>query len=134
MNQSDFLRRCSYSLTQGWMMRSSKESVEESGKKRARKPQLLEELSRVNLNTAGIDVGPSSHFVAVPADRAEPQVREFAAYTADLYRLADWLTDCEIEAVLMESTGAYWIPLLRSPGRPGICRDAGGFPTIYTPI
>ena len=33
-------------------------------------------------------------------------------YTADLYRLADWLTDCEIEADWrMESTGVYWIPL-----------------------
>ena len=78
---------------------------------RARKPQLPEELSRVNLNTAGIDVGASSHFVAGPADRAYPQVREFAAYTADLYRLADWLTDCEVESVVMESTGVYWIPL-----------------------
>ena len=72
------------------MMKSSKETVKESGKKRDRKPQLLEELSRVNLNTAGIHVGASSHYVAVPADRVEPQVREFAAYTADLYRLADW--------------------------------------------
>ncbi len=92
-------------------MRSNKQTVKESGKKRARKPQLSEELSRVNLNTAGIDVGASSHFVAVPADRAYPQVREFAAYTADLYRLVDWLADCEIEAVVMESTGVYWIPL-----------------------
>ena len=119
VNQSDFLRRCGYSPTQGWMMISSKETVEESGKKRARKPQLPEELSRVNLNTAGIDVGASSHFVAVPADRSEPQVREFASYTADLYRLADWLTDCEIEAVVMESTGVYWIPLF------GVLEDRG---------
>ena len=104
-------------------MRSSKEMVtesgKESGKKRARKPQLPEELSRVNLNTAGIDVGATSHFVAVPADRAEPQVREFAAYTADLYRLAASLTDCEIEAVVMESTGVYWIPLF------GVLEDRG---------
>ena len=92
----------------------------ESGKKRARKSQLPEELSRINLNTAGIDVGGSSHFVAVPADRSEPQVQEFGAYTADLYRLADWLTDCEIETVAMESTGVYWIPLFGSPGGPGI--------------
>ena len=41
----------------------------------------------------------------------EPQVREFAAYTADLYRLAAWLTECEVESVVMESTGVYWIPL-----------------------
>ena len=35
-------------------------------------------LSQLNLNAAGIDVGATSHFVAVPADRAEP-VREFEA-------------------------------------------------------
>ena len=48
------------------------------------------ELSRVNLNAAGVDVGASSHFVAVPEGRCEPPVREFA-FTADLYRIADWL-------------------------------------------
>ena len=64
-------------------------------------------------------MGASSHFVAVPAYRAEPQVREFAAYTADLYRLADWLADCEIESVVMESTGVYWIPLF------GVLEDRG---------
>ena len=68
-------------------------------------------MSQLNLNAAGIDVGASSHFVAVPHDRAEHPVREFGAYTVDLYHLADWLTECEIETVAMESTGVYWIPL-----------------------
>ena len=70
-----------------------------------------EGLSQLNLNAAGIDVGASSHFVAVPADRAEPPVREFEAFTADLYRLADWLAECRVETVVMESTGVYWIVL-----------------------
>ena len=68
-------------------------------------------LSQLNLNAAGIDVGATSHFVAVPANHAEQPVREFAAFTADLYRLADWLTECGVETVVMESTGVYWIPL-----------------------
>ncbi len=68
-------------------------------------------LSQLNLKAAGVDVGASSHFVAVPADRAEQPVREFEAFTADLYRLADWLTECGVETVVMESTGVYWIPL-----------------------
>ena len=68
-------------------------------------------LSQLNLNAAGIDVGATSHFVAVPADRAEPPIREFEAFTADLYRLADWLAQCGVETVVMESTGVYWIPL-----------------------
>ena len=40
-----------------------------------------EALSQVNLNAAGIDVGASSHFVAVPEDRWEQPVREFEAFT-----------------------------------------------------
>ena len=68
-------------------------------------------LSRVNLNAAGIDVGASSHFVAVSADRAEPPVQEFEAFTSDLYRLADWLAECGVETVVMESTDVCWIPL-----------------------
>ena len=70
-----------------------------------------EGLSQLNLNAAGIDVGATSHFVAVPADRVEESVREFAAFTADLYRLADWLVECRVDTVVMESTGVYWIPL-----------------------
>ena len=33
------------------------------------------ELSQMNLNAAGIDVGATGHFVAVPADRAEQSVQ-----------------------------------------------------------
>ena len=70
-----------------------------------------EDLSQLNLNAAGIDVGATSHYVAVPADRAEQPVQEFEAFTTDLYRLADWLAECGVETVVMESTGVYWIPL-----------------------
>ena len=81
------------------------------GKTAGERQRLPAELSQLNLNAAGIDVGATSHFVAVPADRAEPPVREFEAFTADLYRLADWLAECGVETVVMESTGVYWIPL-----------------------
>lgn len=62
-------------------------------------------------NAAGIDIGAKSHFVAVPADRDPKPVREFTSFTDDLCRLADWLQDCGIDTVAMESTGVYWIPL-----------------------
>jgi len=62
-------------------------------------------------NAAGIDIGASSHFVAVPADRDDQPVREFASFTEDLHALADWLSICGIDTVAMESTGVYWIPL-----------------------
>src|SRR5919201_6572910 len=66
---------------------------------------------QMNLNAAGIDVGATEHWVAVPEDRDEEPVRRFGAFTADLYVLAEWLRQCQIETVVMESTGVYWIAL-----------------------
>lgn len=78
---------------------------------KATAPRLPVHLQHLNLNAAGVDVGASSLFVAVPPGRDTTDVREFATFTADLYRLADWLTACGVETVVMESTGVYWIPL-----------------------
>ena len=68
-------------------------------------------LQHLNLNAAAIDIGSTSHFVAVPEGRDTVSVREFAAFTADLHCLADWLTNCGVDTVVMESTGVYWIPV-----------------------
>lgn len=68
-------------------------------------------LSMINPNAAGIDVASEEMWVCVPADRAEPNVRRFGAFTADLEAIADWLRQCRITSVAMESTGVYWIPL-----------------------
>ena len=68
-------------------------------------------LERINPNASGIDCGSDTHHVAVPADRDATPVRAFQAFTADLHRLADWLTACGVTSVAMESTGVYWIPL-----------------------
>ena len=62
-------------------------------------------------NAAGIDVGASSHWVAVPRHLAEESVREFGAMTDDLNALADWLLACGVDTVALESTGVYWIPV-----------------------
>jgi len=65
----------------------------------------------VQPDAAGIDIGSAEHFVAV-APGCDPQpVRRFAAFTADLIRLADWLAACGVTTVAMEATGVYWIPL-----------------------
>ena len=56
-------------------------------------------------------MGAGSHFAAVPENSCEQPVREFGAFTADLYLMADWLAECGVETVAMESTGVYWIPL-----------------------
>src|SRR5215467_15184848 len=67
-------------------------------------------LEVVHPHAAGIDVGNGAHYVAVRPDRdAQPVRRE--CFTADLYRLADWLQNCSVRTVALQSTGVYWIPL-----------------------
>lgn len=64
-------------------------------------------------DAAGIDIGATEIFVAVPGDRSAENVRSFPTFTQDLYLLADWLGECRIKTVAMESTGVYWIPLFQ---------------------
>jgi transposase len=64
-------------------------------------------------NAAGIDIGATEIFVAVPPDRDAEKVRSFPTFTQDLYALADWLKQCGVTTVAMESTGVYWIPLFQ---------------------
>jgi transposase len=71
----------------------------------------LEDRPVLEPNAAGIDVGAREMFVAVPADRDANPVRVFPTFTEDLERLVDWLMDCGVTTVAMESTGVYWIPL-----------------------
>ena len=73
--------------------------------------RLPKQLKHVNLNAAGIDVGSETHFVAVPEGRDPQPVRQFSSFTADLHRIAQWLRECGIDTIAMESTGIYWIPL-----------------------
>jgi len=68
-------------------------------------------LTQLNPAAAGIDVGASEHYVAVPPERDEQAVRRFGAFTEDLHKLAQWLLQCGVQTVAMESTGVYWIPL-----------------------
>jgi transposase len=62
-------------------------------------------------NAAGIDVGGSSHWVAVPSRSSDEPVREFGAMTDDLNAMATWLLACGVDTVALESTGVYWIPV-----------------------
>jgi transposase len=64
-------------------------------------------------DAAGIDIGATEIYVAVAADRDAEPIRSFATFTQDLNDLADWLQQCGIRTVAMESTGVYWIPLMQ---------------------
>lgn len=65
----------------------------------------------VNPDTAGIDVGATELYVAVPRDRDPEPIRVFGTFTRDLQQLAAWLKACRVRSVALESTGVYWIPL-----------------------
>src|ERR1700747_696747 len=60
-------------------------------------------------DAAGIDIGNESHYVAVPPSRGSQPVRRFGCTTAELKAMADWLKQCGIRTVAMQSTGVYWI-------------------------
>src|SRR5262249_26580323 len=62
-------------------------------------------------NVAGIDIGNQSHMVSVPADRDEHSIQEFGSWTQGLQELVKWLKGCQIERVVMQSTGVYWVAL-----------------------
>ena len=83
-------------------------------KTKKRKHRKLERsLPVMRPNAGGIDIGATEIFVAVPADRDMETVRSFASFTEDLHALADWLQQCRVDTVAMESTGVYWIPLFQ---------------------
>ena len=65
----------------------------------------------MNPRAAGIDIGSRTHYAAVPADCAEQPVRSFGCLTPQLHELAQWLKDCGVTTVALESTGVYWIPV-----------------------
>jgi len=67
-------------------------------------------LECIEPNAAGIDVGATEIYVAVPPDRDAEPVRHFKTFTDDLRQMAAWLKRCGISTVAMESTGVYWIP------------------------
>ena len=78
-------------------------------------------LSVLHPHAAGIDVHSDMHMVCVPAGSVAttvaepgglpPHVRRFGANSCDLHAIADWLRECGVTTVAMESTGVYWIPL-----------------------
>jgi transposase len=66
-------------------------------------------LEMVHRDAAGIDIGNASHYVAVPSMRDSQPVRCFGCTTAELKTMAEWLKQCKIRTVAMQSTGVYWI-------------------------
>ncbi len=88
-----------------------------NGKKKTKKqksPPFIEP------DAAGIDIGATEIYVAVPEERDIRPVRKFRTFTEELHVLADWLIACSIKTVAMESTGVYWIALFQILERRGL--------------
>ncbi|HEY3619828.1 MAG TPA: IS110 family transposase, partial [Candidatus Sulfotelmatobacter sp.] len=66
-------------------------------------------LEVVHPDAAGIDIGNESHYVAVPPTRDSQPVRRFGCTTVELKAMAEWLKQCGIRTVAMQSTSVYWI-------------------------
>ena len=87
--------------------RKSKQYRKRHGRK------MPKNLEVVNPDAAGIDLGGAVHYVSVPDDRCAEPIRHFGCYTPDLQKMAQWLLECDIKTVVMESTGVYWTPVFR---------------------
>jgi len=83
------------------------------------KSEALKPIGEQERDSAGIDIGAKEIWVAVPPERAENAVRQFGAFTRDLNAIVQWLVQCGVRSVAMESTGLYWIPLYQ------LLEDAG---------
>lgn len=82
-------------------------------KRRGKGKARVKPLHVLQPNAAGIDVGATAIYVAVPPDRDAQPVRHFDTFTQDLHEAAKWMKTCGIESVAMESTGVYWIPVFQ---------------------
>lgn len=60
----------------------------------------------VNLNSAGIDVGSKSHFIAV--GQKDDDVQEFDVTTKGHQDAISFLKRHHVKTIAMESTGPYW--------------------------
>ena len=87
------------------------------------KPKETKPLHEPVADAAGIDLGATEIWAAVPPERCQLSIRRFGAFTEDLKALVAWLVDCGIGSVAMEATGVYWIPLyqLLSDAKVEVC-------------
>jgi transposase len=113
----------------------AKESKASASEARAKRPakkatrksrsqkQPVEGLRPIHWRAAGIDVGAQEHYVAAPPGSVpdgQSAVRSFSAFTNGLDALVDWLKECGVTTVAMESTGVYWIPLFQKLAEAGV--------------
>jgi transposase len=72
---------------------------------------FLSGLEILNPNSAGIDIGSREHWVCIAPHLIKNNIRKFSAFSCGLRAISKWLKKYQVDSVVMESTGVYWIPL-----------------------
>jgi transposase len=66
----------------------------------------------IHRRVAGLDVHRMKHVITVLIEGEDGSItkhtREFGDFKCDMKALIGWLTECQIELVILESTGIYW--------------------------
>jgi transposase len=78
--------------------------------------QPAKQMPTVHPHAAGIDLGNAAHFVCVPSDSVpagQNPVRQFGVFSPQLDEMVEWLKQCQVQTVAMESTGVMWIPVFQ---------------------
>ena len=104
-----FTARTNRLPSKGNDMREDKYTKKRSQNKR-KAPNSLASSVLLHPNAAGADIHPTVIYIAVQPGRDQRNVRKFATFTRDLLAAVEWLKQCWIDTVAMESTGVYWIP------------------------
>jgi hypothetical protein len=65
--------------------------------KRPKPADRPEPIPVLNLDAAGMDIGATEIYVAVPTDRDREPIQCFGTFTVELVRLAEWLKQCRIK-------------------------------------
>jgi transposase len=74
-------------------------------------------------HAAGIDLGNAEHFVCVPSDsvpEGQNPVRSFGVFNPRLDEMVEWLKQCGVKTVALESTGVMWIPVFQKLEQAGM--------------
>ena len=79
------------------------------GRRRRKAKDPTQGLEVANPHAGAIDIGSAEHWVAVGQGREN--VRCFGCCTEDLEALVQWLKEHQVETVVLEATGHYWMVL-----------------------
>jgi transposase len=78
----------------------------------------------IHRRVAGLDVHRMKHVITVLIEGEDGSItkhtREFGGFKRDMKALIAWLTECQVELVILESTGIYWKSVFASLSAAGI--------------